>query len=442
MTDEALNNKATDSIEHPQAPKMHPWDPIVGSHASFLNDLECISEMVSLVLPVLKNRDEERNQRIKQITEEIEGEQGKGRRLKSATDIQEFIGHIKKMRQGDHMFRQGVITSIVSKFDEFIIDVLKSSYRLNTGWLKNPDRNISYKELLEIESLDLLKDEIISKEIDGLMRNSHHAQITFLDSRLKIGIEHEFPYWLDFLEITERRNLFVHTGGTVSPQYIDNCKRWNVSIDEKIKEGVRLSASDKYIQKAIDCFYELCVRVAQASIRRMFPASFEDADGRLNNNSVDLLIEERWELAERIFDFALSIPENLSSNGEFKYYFLLNRCIAKKFSGKSFVEDLHSIDWTPFHPKYHFAVAILEDRFDDAVILMRTKAVQDEVTEQHFKEWPLLKEFRKTDLFQSTFKDIFGKDYNKELLVEAEREIQAQQGAALDGDSAALHPRQ
>ena len=428
-------DKAKESTE-PEEPKMEAWDPIMASHASFLNDLECIGEMVSLVLPVLKNRDQERDQRIKQLTEEIETERGKRLRFKPATDIKEFLGHVQKMRQGDRMFRQGVITSIVSKFDEFAIDVLRACYRHNPGWLKNPDKKISYKELLEIESLDLLKDEIISKEIDGLMRDSHHVQITFLDSKLKLGIEQGFPSWLEFLEITERRNLFVHTGGTVSPQYLDNCKRWNVPVDKRMKEGIHLPATDKYIQKAIDCFYELSVWVAQASVRRMFSASFEEADSALNNRSVDLLIEERWELAERIFDFALSMPEVLSSKGEVKYYFLLNRCIAKKFSGKALNEDLHSVDWRPFHPKYHFAVAILEDRFDDAERLMRSQAVQDEVTERHFKEWPLLKEFRKTDAFQNAYKDIFGKDYDEELLVEAEREIQAQQSGGLNDSSA------
>lgn len=155
---------------------MDAWAPIMGSHHSFLNDLECIGEMVALVLPVLKNRDQERDQRIKELTEEIETEKGKGLRIKSGADIKEFLGHIQKMRQGDRMFRQGVVTSIVSKFDEFIIDVLKVSYRQNPGWLKNLDKKISYKELLEIASLETLKDEIVAKEIDSLMRDSHLAQ--------------------------------------------------------------------------------------------------------------------------------------------------------------------------------------------------------------------------------------------------------------------------
>lgn len=428
-----MSNKPADKKEGEEQSKKVPWSPILGSQGSFLNDLECIGEMVSLVLPVLKNRDQERDERIKQLTVEIETEKGVSRRFKSQslTDVKEFIGHVQKMRRGDQMFRQGIVTSVVSKFDEFVIDVLNVCYRENPGWIKNPDKKISYKELLEIESLEALKDEIISKEIDGLMRDSHQIQIAFLDNKLKLGIEREFPSWLEFLEITERRNLFVHTGGTVSPQYLENCKKWKIPLDERIKEGVHLTASDEYIQKAIDCFYELSVRVAQATIRRVFPESCEDIDSALNNQSADLLSEERWELAERIFNFALSIPDDLTSKGEMKYYFLINRCIAMKHLGKPIHECLHSVDWRPFHPKYHFAIAILEDRYDDAEKLMRSPAVREEVTEQCFKEWPLLRDFRKTEVFQSAYRELFGKDYGEELIEEAEREIKAQQYTGL-----------
>ncbi len=415
---------------------MDPWDPIMSSHHSFLNDLECIGEMVDLVLPVLKKRDEERNNRIKALTEENKTEKGSGLNVKSLTDIKELFGHLQKIQKGERMFRQGIVTSVVSKFDEFIIDVLKSSHRQNPSWLKNPEKKISYKELLEITSLESLKDEIVSKEIEAIMRDSHFQQLTFLDSKLKLGIEKEFPGWIDFLEITERRNLFVHTGGTVSPQYLENCAKWKTPLDKRIKEGVYLSAGDDYIRKTIDCFYELSVRVAQASMRRMFPESYSEADKSLNNRTVDLLSEERWALANRIFTFALSIPEEYTTKGEYKFYYLLNRCIARKFSGEDFSADLHSIDWTPFHPKYHFAVAVLEDRFEDAEKLMRSEVVRDEVGETNFKQWPLLREFRKSDLFLRAYKDIFDKDYNEQLLDEAAKEIEAQQVGGLNVSSA------
>ena len=342
-------------------------------------------------------------------------------------DIKEFLGHVRRMRRGDRVFRHGIITSIVARFDEYFSKVLRICFRLNPGWLKNTEKKMSYKELLEIKSLDDLKEEIISKEIDGLMRDSHHAQITFLDEKLKIGVEEHFSQWKEFLEITERRNLFVHTGGQVSSQYLNNCAKWQIQVNSKIDESVKLSANDNYITKAIDCFYELAVRTTQAVARRIFPQCLEDADRILNNQSVDdLLAHERWALADRIFEFALGIPEKLVSPGEWKYPFLINRCIAKKFNNQPFTDLLHSILWTAFHPKYHFAVAILEDKFDLAIELLRSEAVKEAVTETSLRDWPLLREFRKLPAFQSAFKEIFGKDFTSEYLAEIKKEISAE----------------
>ncbi len=385
--------------------------------------------MVDLILPILKNHDSKRIQRIKDLTEEIETEKGSNIKLKSGTDRKEFFGHILKVKQGDQMFRQSIISSIVSKFDKFLTDVLVVSYRQNSDWLKNPEKKISYKELLEIESLDMLKDEIISKEIDGLMSNSHREQLKFLDERLKLGIEAEFPSWAKFLEITERRNLFAHTGGIVSNQYIENCNKWEIPLND-VKEGSALSAGDDYIREAIDCFHELSIRVAQSSARRMFPESKKELDENLNNTSVELLEEERWDLAERVFGFALSIPETLRSGFEYECYFHLNWCIAKKFAAKEFLDNLHAIDWTPLHPIYHFAVAILEDRFEDAEALMRSDAVQEKVDEKSLKNWPLLRDFRKTDLFLEAFKNRFKKDFNEQLLDDVAKELEIQQDVA------------
>jgi len=106
--------------------------------------------------------------------------------------------------------------------------------------------------------------------------------------------------------------------------------------------------------------------LGQAAIRRLFPKSFGELDKRLNNKTVELLKLKRWDLAERIFSYALQIPKDLRSRGEMEYYFLINLCIARKFAGKEFTSRLNSVDWTPFHPKYHFAVAVLQDRFTAA----------------------------------------------------------------------------
>ena len=259
------------------------------------------------------------------------------------------------------------------------------------------------------------------------MRNSHHAQLEFLDSRLKLGVEDGFSGWQTFLELTERRNLFVHNGGCVNNTYINNSKKYGFKLYSECKEGDYLAASDDYIGESLDCLYELTERIAQASARRLFPECLEEADGSLNNRTVDLMSDERWSLAERIFEFTLGIPEQFRSGAEFRYYSLINLCVALKFSGKEFSERLREVDWNPMHPKYHFAIAVLEDRFDDAADLMKSEAVLNEVPKENFIDWPLLRSFRETPQFIKAFDEIFSSDDKEKLMQEARELIDAEQ---------------
>src|SRR5947199_10793287 len=113
---------------------------------------------------------------------------------------------------------------MLSKFDEFQIVLFKTAYAETSGWLQNPDKKRSYKELLELNSLEKLKTEIISKEVDALLRDLHYEQIKFINTKLKLGLYDHFHGWLTFLQLTERHHLFVHTGGEISKQHIED---WN-----------------------------------------------------------------------------------------------------------------------------------------------------------------------------------------------------------------------
>jgi hypothetical protein len=422
------NSELTKTVdrESPRAP--YPWYALLATHSDFLNSLDCIYDMFKLVGPILESKDKERQHRIEEIGKEINDADGRvGRKLKSLEDVKEFMGHLRKMRTADRMFRQNIVVSVVSKFDEFLADLLREFYKANPNWLRNPSKTITYKELFEAESVDRLRSDLIQREVENLMRDSHHAQIAFIDEKLKLGLQEEFTGWTAFLEITERRNIFVHNGGCVNDAYLSNAKKLGFTPNSKARVGVLLDASDEYIRNTIDYCYELSVRVVQGAVRRLYPDGIEDADLALNNPTVNLLTEERWGLAERIFAYALGIPEKLRTPGEWYYFYLINYCISLKFAGKQIKDVLGRVQWKVFHPKYHFAVAVLEDRFDDAAKLMLTESVRKSIDREQFLGWPLFREFRKTDAFQNAFGDIYGQNEQIEILRKAESDLRAEQ---------------
>lgn len=421
-----MPEEITEPIEKVATATGKPWSPIFLAQRTFIYNLDAISEMSNLLIPILKSKDKERRKRIDQLIGPKEERKDGRIKFESYRHAKEFLEHSRKIRRADTMFRQGILISIVSKFDEFIVEILKVAFMSNPNWLKNPDKKITHKELFEISSLEDFKISLIEREIDSLMRDSHCNQIQFLDLKLKLGIEENFSKWNEFIEITERRNIFAHNGGIANNIYINNCKKFGIIPDAKAKEGTLLTATEEYINKALDNFIELSIRITQATTRRLFDKSYDEADTLLINENVDLLTSRRWQLAEDIFKFALTIPEKLLGTPESKLYFVINLCIALKFAGKEYKSILHAFKWNPFHPKYLFAVAVLDDNFEEASKLMCNQAVKEKIPEDAFKAWPLLQEFRKTTEFKVAFKDLFGKDFDEEIIKDTERELTKQ----------------
>ena len=130
--------------------------------------------MFALVAPILATSDADRQKRIEAIGKPIKDDENgrKGYAFKSLADVREFIKHNSRMRRGDLMFRRNTIVGIVSQFDRFLMDLLKVAFTQNTDWLKNPDKKLSYKEILETSSLEDLKEDLISREVNQLMRDS------------------------------------------------------------------------------------------------------------------------------------------------------------------------------------------------------------------------------------------------------------------------------
>ena len=402
--------------------KLEPPEEFLFHLEQYLIDLECIKEMYEVVIPTLNEKDAERKEAIEDIVKsKSETEDGKivykPKSINGLGELKTFLKNLRKLSRGRNLFKRNAVVSIVSRYDEFLCHVLEASLRMHPEWLNESEKHITYKDLFKLESLETAKNQILQNEINNLMYASHSEQIEYLDKKLKLGLKDNFRSFNEFIEITARRHLFVHTGGRVSCQYLETCKGHNIDIGN-INEKDNLSVSKEYFIKVFDCFYELGLRIGHAAYRRLFPQKIEEADGRLNSIGFDLLESENWELAEFIFDFAINIPSKYRSNGEMYYYFLINKAIALKEQGKNIEDIISKVNWAAFHPKYHIAIAVLEDNYEKATELMISESVKEAFSEEAFRSFPLFRGFRQSDHFKESYKTNYGKDFEIEYVTD------------------------
>ena len=81
------------------------------------------------------------------------------------------------------MFRCNSIVLLVSRFDEFIANILRIYFKAFPNQLKNPDKTITYDEIVELNSVDQILDTFMEKGSDLLL--THLKNIIEKKTRVK-----------------------------------------------------------------------------------------------------------------------------------------------------------------------------------------------------------------------------------------------------------------
>ena len=102
--------------------------------------------------------------------------------------------------------------------------ICEGIYEVNPKLLQESNSQISYKDLFTYNDIGAIRDKIIQDKVETILRKSHDEQIDDLQKISGVKNLKGVRFWKEFVEITQRRNLFVHCKGCVSEQYIKECQ--------------------------------------------------------------------------------------------------------------------------------------------------------------------------------------------------------------------------
>jgi len=314
-----------------------------------------------------------------------------------------------------------LFVSLVSQFDSFIGKLIKEIFISKPEILNSSEKKLTYSKLQEIENIEEAKNHIIESEVESILRESHTNHFSWIENKLNIPLKKDLTIWPKFVELTERRNLFVHSDGIVSSQYLAICRKNNSIDDKNPKLGDRLRVTAEYFEESYKALFEISVKLTQVIWRKLLPNDLEKSDQSLNDVCFDLLKEHQFELADNLLIFA---SETLKKhfNEESKNIFIVNKALSLKLGGnKEKAEEIvHAKDWSASSDKFKIARWALLDDFEAVGKLMKKIGPNGEINKMSYKTWPLFQEFRKTKIFLDNFKEIFNEDYS---LVETPKKL-------------------
>jgi hypothetical protein len=390
---------------------------------TFIRHIDSLAGTLPLTLEVITAAQEKSQTQLSAFAKEhiefnVPTEEGdEARAVINIERLMEFNRLVRQTRKSfiaGQVVPRSFVVSLVSQFDSFLGQLIKALFYHRPEKLAGSEKALTFAQLMEFNSIDKAKEHIIEKEVETVLRKSHADQFDWLERTFDIQLRKDLPSWSTFIEVTERRNLFVHANAVVTNQYLKICREHKVSLSEDLQVGDQLEVPPGYFDTAYRCIFEIGMKLAHVLWRKHASYQRKQADGNLISISYELLEEEQYELAQNILDFACeTIKKHASEN--LRLRLVVNRAQAYKWNGnpEKALEIVNREDWTATSNLFKLAQAVLIGAFADAANLMVKLKDGNEIKKGDYRDWPLFKEFRCTEEFLLAYEQIFGDPFNK-----------------------------
>lgn len=405
---------------HAETETSHPIEKIV---ENYLLALRNIAQTVNIVMPHLAKwqRDEikKHEKRLAHFIPEVTKNGAQHRiAIESARDFAEISTTLRTLEELHNnkalpVLARSLFMQIFSEFDAFMGALLKTIYLKNQDLLKGISREITLRELFEYGTIDDVKIAMLDKEIETFRRDSYVEQFSNLEKKFQITLK-KFDEYPEFIELSQRRNIFTHNDGVVSEQYLSVCEREGWKFDKRPATGETLHVGLDYFGRALRVMSKVAFMLSHTLWLKVFPREHEELHNSINNRIYQCLEHKRWRLAGELGIFALSEPIKKGVSEINLRIRTINIAIGLKFAEQ---EDeakrlLNSLDWTASYRDFKLAIYILEDNYEKAVALMLSIGKSGEVLQQSsYYTWPLFHKFRERPEFYSTYERIYGEPY-------------------------------
>ncbi len=357
------------------------------------------------------------------------------------TDYRRLNYSITSLQSSQRLMPRNLLVALVCTYDAFLGNLIRFILEVKPGILDSSEKQLSFSELQQFGSIDAAREFILEKEIEGVLRKSHIDHFKWLENTLGTPFNKGLESWPDFVELTERRNLFVHTDGLVSSQYLKICKEHKCRLKENLPVGARLGVSKSYFDSSYYTLYEIGIKLAHVIWRKLFKDKEElkSIDDNLCQVTFSLIEKRDYPIVIRVLEFFTQ--SNMPHHEEVsKRTMLINLAQAYKWNNQvdkcNALLDAH--DWSALHHKFGLAVAVLREEWAEVFALMRRLKGDPEFKKAAYKDWPLFKQLRKAEDFPAVYEQCYGEPFGsrEEITAHDSHEENSEQVDALNDNPA------
>jgi hypothetical protein len=157
--------------------------------------------------------------------------------------------HLVRMPKRSELLRRSMLTLLASDFELLLSEVVPAVLLERPSLLNAAESSLSLQELEALPDVDSARQLIVQRKVDDLLREGIGQWSNWFD---KFGVKWRdmIEDWPAFVEVFARRNVFMHAGGVVSPQYLKALRDAGARESEIPALGAKLELDQAYLEAA------------------------------------------------------------------------------------------------------------------------------------------------------------------------------------------------
>lgn len=291
--------------------------------------------------------------------------------------------------------RASLLTTIVGAFEVLVGDLAAIYFRVHPGAL-GASPEFSLTDLALFDTVDDARDELIARKVDALDRDLETLP-KWLKDHMDIDLQRLALEWDEFVEITQRRHLVVHTGGRVTRRYLAK-----VSSRYAVPTGEVLVVDADYLNDAIDHFVTIGTSLVFA-VWWVLGDDMASAGSNMLAAMRRLARAGRWRVVSSLADVAARLegPEDLML-----HFRVLGWLASSRLHGRGAVEvAVRSWDVSALSEEWHLARLCLLNQTAEAAGIAARLIAGNELPAVAILIDPLYEVLRDTAQVRSAIRD-------------------------------------
>jgi hypothetical protein len=342
------------------------------------------------------------------------------------TDFKRLEKRVKSVRSSARLLPRNFLVALLCTYDAFLGKVIRYILTKKPQLLEGSERAMTFEQLLKFQDIAAAREYLVEKEIESVLRKSHVDHFIWLESKLNCSLRNGLEVWPAFVELTQRRNLFVHTDGVVSSQYLKICAEHKCELSQDIGVAAKLEADIEYFNRAFEVIYEIAIKLTQVVWRRLEKSEIKQAGAELSEISLELLDNGHYDIAIRVLSFFTEKGVKHEEESARRVH-VINLAQAYKWNERE--EDcrrtLDSCDWSGWGDNFKLALHVLREEWNEAFGCMRRLAHDEKFSRRNYREWPLFKKLRAHADFPAVYKECYDEDFPRKESVPRPKESPA-----------------